>query len=77
MAKPKTARANPALRLAFIRQLHVYDPVYMLRQPVDIPNLKALLMDGGTPPAILLEKMGLETTNAPSQTNTSPAPASK
>jgi hypothetical protein len=29
LARPKTARANPALRLAFIRQLHVYVSVFV------------------------------------------------
>ncbi|WP_309604343.1 hypothetical protein [Phenylobacterium sp.] len=29
MAKPKTTRANPALRLAFIRQWHVYISVFV------------------------------------------------
>ncbi len=57
-----------------IRQLHVYDPKYMLREPVEFKDLKALLMEGGKPPRILLEKMGLENTNAPSQTNAPPPP---
>ncbi len=29
MAKPKTARGKPALRLAFVRQLHVYVSVFV------------------------------------------------
>lgn len=60
-----------------IRQLHVYDPKYMLSSPVEIPNLADLLKEGNAPKE-LLRKMGLEETNTPAGTSapaTTNAPA--
>jgi hypothetical protein len=63
-----------------IRTLQVYDSKYILRKPVNVPNLRELLIQGNAP-KILLEKMGLEPTNAPSYRNAPletnvPSPAS-
>ncbi len=52
-----------------IQGLHIDESKYSLTKPVEIPNLKALLMDGGTPPPILLNKMGLQGSNASTPTN--------
>jgi hypothetical protein len=49
-----------------VRQLHVYDPKYMLSKRVEIPNLRELLMEGNPPPE-LLHKMGLDGTNTTSK----------
>ena len=45
-----------------IRTLQVYDPAYIARKSVNVPNLGELLRQGNAP-KVLLERMGLEPTN--------------
>lgn len=50
---------------ATIRSLQVWDPDYVVRGPVEIPNLGELLRQGN-PPKILLQRLGLELTSGAS-----------
>jgi hypothetical protein len=57
-----------------IRTFQIYAPEYVLRKPLEIPNLGAILRRGGAPKR-LLQSMGLESTNTPNLSNTPPGSA--